>query len=75
MGDLFGGLIVALIALAMIPVILFVILVGLLAAGVGIALAVVGLVLHLVFWAMPLLIVFGLIWLIFGGRGHQAVRG
>jgi hypothetical protein len=75
MGDLLGGLIVLLVALAMIPVILFVILVGLLAAGVGIAIALIAAVLHIVFWAMPLLIVFGLIWLVFGGRRREPARG
>lgn len=75
MGDLLGGLIVLLVALAMIPVILFVILVGLLAAGVGIAIALIAAVLHLVFWAMPLLIVFGLVWLVFGGRRREPARG
>ena len=75
MGDLLGGLIVLLVALAMIPVILFVILVGLLAAGVGIAIALIAAVLHIVFWAMPLLIVFGLVWLVFGGRRREPARG
>ncbi len=75
MGDLLGGLIVLVVALAMIPVILFVVLVGLLAAGVGIAIALIAAVLHLVFWAMPLLIVFGLVWLVFGGRRREPARG
>lgn len=75
MGDLLGGLIVLLISVALIPVVLFVILIGLVAAGVGIAAAIIGLVLHLVFWAMPLLIVFFLVWLIFGGRRREPARG
>jgi hypothetical protein len=75
MGDLLAGLIVALIFLAMIPVIVFIILIGLFAAGVGIAIAIISMVLHLVFWAAPLLIVLGLIWLVFGGRRHEPARG
>ena len=79
MGDLLGGLIVLLVTLVLIPIIFFIVLVALALAGVGIVIGliatVLGLAIHLVFWAAPLLIVFGLIWLVFGGRRREAVRG
>ena len=79
MGDLLAGLIVALVALVLIPVIFFIALIGLALAGVGIVIgliaAVLSLAIHAVFWAAPLLLVFGLIWLVFGGRRHEVVRG
>ena len=79
MGDLLAGLIVALVALVLIPVIFFIALVGLALAGVGIVIgliaAVLSLAIHAVFWAAPLLLVFGLIWLVFGGRRREVVRG
>jgi len=79
MGDLLAGLIVALVALVLIPVIFFIALIGLALAGVGIVIgliaAVLSLAIHAVFWAAPLLLVFGLIWLVFGGRRREVVRG
>ena len=79
MGDLLAGLIVALVALVLIPVIFFIALIGLALAGVGIVIgliaAVLSLAIHAVFWAAPLLLVFGLIWLVFGGQRREVVRG
>ena len=78
MGDLLGGLIVLLISLVLIPVVLFIFLVAMAAAGVGIAIAVIatlfGVAVHLIVWAAPLIVVFGLIWLIFGGRRREVAR-
>jgi len=47
-------------------------------AGVGLAIGliatVLGLAIHAVIWAAPLIVVFGLIWLIFGGRRRDVAR-
>jgi hypothetical protein len=79
MGDLIGGLIVLLVALVLIPVIFFIVLVALALAGVGMVIgliaAVLSIAIHLVFWAAPLILVFGLIWLVFGGRRREVARG
>ena len=79
MGDLIGGLVVLLVALVLIPVIFFIVLVGLALAGVGIVIgliaAVLSIAIHAVFWAAPLILVFGLIWLVFGGRRREVARG
>jgi len=79
MGDLLGGLIALLVGLIMIPIIFFIVLVALAMAGVGIFVgliaAVLGLAIHLVVWAAPFIVVFGLIWLVFGGRRRDVVRG
>ena len=78
MGDLLGGLIVLLVTLVLIPVIFFVVLIALAMAGVGLAIGliftVLGLAIHAVIWAAPFIVVFGLIWLIFGGRRRDVVR-
>jgi hypothetical protein len=78
MGDLLGGLIVLLVALVLIPVIFFIVLVALAFAGVGILIGliatVLGLAIQAVVWAAPLIVVFGLIWLIFGGRRREVAR-
>ena len=78
MGDLLGGLIVLLITLVLIPVIFFIVVVALAMAGVGLAIGliatVLGLAIHAVIWAAPLIVVFGLIWLIFGGRRRDVAR-
>ena len=71
MGDLIGGLIVLLVALIVVPI---VVMAALVIAGIAIAATLIGIVIHLVFWAMPLLIIFGLIWLIFGGRRREVAR-
>ena len=77
MGDLLGGLIVLLVSLVLIPVIFFIVLVALAFAGVavfvGLIATVLGLAIHAVFWAAPLILVFGLIWLIFGGGRRRDV--
>jgi hypothetical protein len=69
MGDLLGALIALFIGILLIPIILLVVLLSLAAAGVGIAIglaaAVIGIALHLFFWALPFILVFGLIWLVF----------
>jgi len=69
MGDLIGGLIALIVGLLLIPIILLVVLLSLAAAGVGIAIglaaAVIGIALHLFFWALPFILVLGLIWLVF----------
>jgi hypothetical protein len=79
MGDLLGGLIVLLITLVLIPVIFFIVVVALALAGVGIMVGLVatvlGIAIHAIIWAAPLIVVFGLIWLIFGGgRRRDVVR-
>ena len=78
MGDLIGGLIALFIWLLIIPIILLAVLLSLAAAGVGIAIAlvaaVIGIALHLFFWALPFLIVFGLIWLIFRPSSRRIAR-
>ena len=78
MGDLLGGLIVLLVSLVLIPVVFFIVLVALALAGVGMVIGliatVLGLAIHAVVWAAPLIVVFGLIWLIFGGRRRDVVR-
>jgi hypothetical protein len=78
MGDLLGGLIVLLVTVVLIPVIFFVVLVALALAGVGIVVGliatVLGLAIHAIVWAAPLIVVFGLIWLIFGGRRRDVAR-
>jgi hypothetical protein len=78
MGDLIGGLIAFFVLLLLIPIILLVVLLSLAAAGVGIALglaaAVIGIALHLFFWALPFLLVFGLIWLIFRPSRREIAR-
>jgi hypothetical protein len=75
MGDFLGGLIVLLVALVMIPIIFFIVLVALALAGVGIVIGliatVLGIAIQAVVWAAPLIVVFGLIWLIFGGRSNS----
>ncbi|MBI1212783.1 MAG: hypothetical protein GC190_15070 [Alphaproteobacteria bacterium] len=79
MGDLLGGLIVLLVSLVLIPVIFLIVLLALALAGAGILVgliaAVFGIAVHLVIWAAPLIVVFGLIWLIFGGRRREVARG
>jgi len=78
MGDLISGLIVLLLWFLIIPIILLALLLALAAAGVGIAIglaaAAVGIALHLIWWALPFLVVFGLIWLIFRPSGRQVAR-
>ena len=78
MGDLLGGLIVLLVSLVLIPVVFFIVLVALALAGVGMVIGliatVLGLAIHAVVWAAPLIVVFGLIWLIFGGRRRDVAR-
>ncbi len=78
MGDLIGGLIALFIWLLIIPIVLLAVLLAFAAAGVGIAIAlaaaVIGIALHLFFWALPFLIVFGLIWLIFRPSSRQIAR-
>jgi hypothetical protein len=78
MGDLLGGLIVLLVALILIPLIFFIVLVVLALAGVGIVVglmaAVLGILIEALVWAAPLLIIFGLIWLVFGGRRREVAR-
>lgn len=81
MGDLLGGLIVLLVALVLIPVIFFIVLVALALAGVGIMIGliatVLGVAIQAVIWAAPLIVIFGLIWLVFGGRSssREVARG
>ena len=74
MGDFLAGLIVLLVALVLIPIIFFIVLVALALAGVGIVIGliatVLGIAIQAIVWAAPLIVVFGLIWLIFGGRGR-----
>ncbi len=69
MGDLLGGLIALFVALLLIPVILLVVFIALAATVgglmIGIAAAAIGIALHLFFWALPFMLVFGLIWLVF----------
>lgn len=79
MGDILGGLIVLLVALVLLPVIFFIVLVGLALAGVGIMIGliatVLGVAIQAVVWAAPFILVFGLIWLIFGGgRSREVAR-
>jgi hypothetical protein len=69
MGDLIGGFIALLVGLLLLPLILLVVVLALaLTVGgvmIGIAAAAVGIALHLFFWALPFILVFGLIWLVF----------
>ena len=75
MGDFLAGLIVLLVALVLIPIIFFIVLVALALAGVGIVVGliatVLGVAIQAVVWAAPLFVVFGLLWLIFGGRSNR----
>ena len=77
MGDIIGGLIALFVLLLIIPLVFFIVLVALAAAGVGIALgilaALIGVALHLFFWALPALIVIGLLWLIFRPSGGREI--
>ncbi|MCE9521851.1 MAG: hypothetical protein K8S25_05400 [Alphaproteobacteria bacterium] len=69
MGDLIAGLVALLVGLLLIPVVILVVLLSMAAIGVGIAFslaaALIGIALHLFFWALPFILVFGLIWLVF----------
>jgi hypothetical protein len=69
MGDLLGGLIALFVMILLIPVILLVVVLAMAATVggvmIGIAAAAIGIALHLFFWALPFILVFGLIWLVF----------
>jgi len=72
MGDLIGGLIALIVMLLVIPIIVVVVL---LALGIGIAAALIGIAIQLFFWALPFIVVFGLLWLIFRpSRTREVVR-
>lgn len=69
MGDVLGALIAVLVFLLIAPIVIFAVLVALGFAAVGVAIGlaftVLGLVIELLVWAAPVLLVFGLIYLIF----------
>ena len=69
MGDLLGGLIALFVFLLIAPIVIIAVLVslGFAAVGVliGLAFSILGLAIHLLVWAAPFLLVFGLIYMVF----------
>jgi uncharacterized BrkB/YihY/UPF0761 family membrane protein len=69
MGDLLGALIGFLVLLLVAPIVIFAVVVGLGFAAIGVALSILftvfGLAIHLLVWAAPFLLVFGLLYLVF----------
>jgi hypothetical protein len=69
MGDLLGALIAFLVLLMIAPIVIFAVVVGLGFAAIGVAISlaftILGIAIHLLVWAAPFLLVFGLIYLIF----------
>lgn len=69
MGDVLGALIALFVFLLIAPIVILAVLVGLGFAAIGVALGlaftILGLAIHILVWAAPFLLVFGLIYLIF----------
>ncbi len=69
MGDVLGALIALAVFLLIAPIVILAVLVGLGFAAIGVALGlaftILGLAIHILVWAAPFLLVFGLIYLIF----------
>ena len=69
MGDLLGALIALFVFLLIAPIVIIAVLVGLGFAAVGVliglAFSILGFAIHVLVWAAPFLLVFGLIYMVF----------
>jgi hypothetical protein len=79
MGDFFAALIALLVGLLILPIILLIVLFALVLAGIGtalgLALALLGIFFHLLWAALPFLLIVGVLYLIFRpARSREVVR-